>query len=119
MTVCNVAPRSVNLQGLCLVDGTNAWAVGDGGMILVTRDAGARWTAQGHTDKDLRAVHFADTERGWIAWPGRHDSADQGWGGTLVGKTRRHHAEPLRNLVLPVRSERMGCRRQRDDSLVV
>lgn len=67
MTMWNIAPRSVNLQGVCLVDEAHGWAVGDGGMILATRDGGSSWSPQGDTDKDLRAVSFVDTLRGWAA----------------------------------------------------
>src|SRR5579875_1433946 len=96
MTTCDIAPRSVNLQGICLVDNANGWAVGDGGMILATSDGGSRWVPQGHTDTDLRAVCFAGTERGWIAGRdgtilrtedgGRHwDTCDSGTSRNLYG----------------------------------
>ncbi len=58
MTTCGITPRSVNMQGACLVDAATAWAVGDGGMILATGDGGARWTPQGHTDEALAERGF-------------------------------------------------------------
>src|SRR4051812_916716 len=66
-TMSNIAARSVNLQGNCLVDDATGWAVGDGGLIVATHDGGERWLTQGESDKDLRAVCFVDGERGWVA----------------------------------------------------
>jgi photosystem II stability/assembly factor-like uncharacterized protein len=47
-------------------DGRRGWAVGDGGAILATPDAGAHWTRQdSHTLFNLYAVWFIDASTGW------------------------------------------------------
>ena len=47
-------------------DGRHGWAVGDGGAILATPDAGEHWTRQdSHTLFNLNAVWFTDASNGW------------------------------------------------------
>jgi len=47
-------------------DGTFAWAVGDGGKIFNTTDAGSTWREQpSGTTQDLRAVSFLGSDVGW------------------------------------------------------
>jgi photosystem II stability/assembly factor-like uncharacterized protein len=47
-------------------DGRHGWAVGDGGAILATTDAGATWTRQAsNTLFNLNAVWFTDADSGW------------------------------------------------------
>jgi photosystem II stability/assembly factor-like uncharacterized protein len=47
-------------------DGRRGWAVGDGGAILATPDAGEHWTRQdSHTLFNLNAVWFTDAGNGW------------------------------------------------------
>ncbi|MDQ3651242.1 MAG: YCF48-related protein [Acidobacteriota bacterium] len=47
-------------------DGTFAWAVGDGGKIFNTTDAGSTWREQpSGTTQDLRAVNFLGSDIGW------------------------------------------------------
>jgi photosystem II stability/assembly factor-like uncharacterized protein len=47
-------------------DRSTGWAVGDGGVILHTEDAGKTWSTQASRTKEgLRSVHFADRSAGW------------------------------------------------------
>jgi len=47
-------------------DGRHGWAVGDGGAILATTDAGTTWTRQAsNTLFNLNAVWFTDADSGW------------------------------------------------------
>jgi len=52
-------------------DGREGWAVGDGGMIVHTRDAGITWRAQtGPTTANLNGVFFADPDTGFAVGNG-------------------------------------------------
>jgi photosystem II stability/assembly factor-like uncharacterized protein len=54
------------LRALVGVDDQLAWAFGDGGTILTTRDAGATWTAvTSPVGSALRGASFADAGRGY------------------------------------------------------
>jgi photosystem II stability/assembly factor-like uncharacterized protein len=56
---------TTDLHGVYFVDARNGWAVGDGGMILVTHDGGTNWEPQkSGTNKALFGVHFADARTG-------------------------------------------------------
>lgn len=47
-------------------DGREGWAVGDGGAIVHTTDAGVTWRTQvGPTTSNLNGVWFADPDTGW------------------------------------------------------
>jgi photosystem II stability/assembly factor-like uncharacterized protein len=54
--------------------GRRGWAVGSGGLILSTSDAGDTWTRQTPTSATLRGVWFTGTDDGWAV----------GTGGTLL-----------------------------------
>jgi photosystem II stability/assembly factor-like uncharacterized protein len=56
-----------NLNGVFfLPDGRTGWAVGDGGRIVATTDAGATWNTQiGFTSNNLNAVWFTSASEGW------------------------------------------------------
>lgn len=58
----------VNLNGIAQPSANMAWAVGDKGTILHSKDAGATWTKQ--TAKgislSLHGVSFIDNKQGWI-----------------------------------------------------
>ena len=58
---------SVALHGVFfLSNGRDGWAVGDGGRVLSTSDAGATWTAQvSNTGFNLNAVWFTSALEGW------------------------------------------------------
>src|SRR5262245_34209085 len=52
-------------------DGREGWAVGDGGMIVHTIDAGVTWRAQtGPTTANLNGVFFADPDTGYAVGNG-------------------------------------------------
>ena len=54
--------------------GRLGWAVGDGGVVLSTMDAGATWTRQLSPAYNLRGVWFTSALEGWVA----------GYGGTVL-----------------------------------
>jgi photosystem II stability/assembly factor-like uncharacterized protein len=63
--------RGEVLYGVYMVDDATGWAVGTGGTILKTTDAGASWTAQpAGTSATLYGVHFVDAQRGWVVGSG-------------------------------------------------
>lgn len=52
-------------------DGHTGWAVGRGGLILRTKDEGRSWSeVRAGTRRDLFAIRFVDSSRGWIAGEG-------------------------------------------------
>lgn len=59
-------------------DGRNGWAVGSGGLILSTTDAGVTWTRQTPTNFTLNAVWFWGDDDGCVA----------GNGGTILKSKR-------------------------------
>ena len=64
----NPLPQGNNLYGLKFADVNTGWAVGLGGVVLKTTDAGSSWTHQDPgTTKDLYGVAFADASNGWVA----------------------------------------------------
>jgi photosystem II stability/assembly factor-like uncharacterized protein len=58
---------STNLFGVFFQsDGRRGWAVGAGGRIVATQDAGENWTLQtSNTTDDLHGVWFVTTSEGW------------------------------------------------------
>lgn len=54
-------------------DGQNVWAVGEGGLIYASTDAGRSWQRrelpgkQGEQPVDFLRVFFVDAQRGWVA----------------------------------------------------
>ncbi len=60
-----------NLVSLAALAGGHRWAVGAGGVILVSQNEGASWTPQtSGTTSDLRGVAFADATHGWAVGAG-------------------------------------------------
>ena len=60
------------LYSVCFVDASNGWAVGDGGVILVTANGGSSWdpqSTQGVTSS-LKGVFFIDASHGWVVGSG-------------------------------------------------
>jgi photosystem II stability/assembly factor-like uncharacterized protein len=54
------------LHGVDLVSPSEAWAVGEAGVILHTTDGGVTWVAQNSaTNQQLNAVRFLDPQHGW------------------------------------------------------
>ncbi|NMG74958.1 WD40/YVTN/BNR-like repeat-containing protein [Aromatoleum diolicum] len=60
-------PVSALLTAVHFVDDERGWAVGHGGVILVTSDGGANWQLQTTLDEKpvLLSVHFTDAQRGY------------------------------------------------------
>jgi photosystem II stability/assembly factor-like uncharacterized protein len=71
--------NNANLNGVFFnADGRNGWAVGDGGRIVHTSDAGESWTAQiSSTGFNLNGVWFTSATTGWAV----------GAGGTVINTT--------------------------------
>lgn len=65
--VRQTSSTGVNLNGVFFQqDGRNGWAVGDGGTVLHTPDAGSTWSRQtSNTSFNLNAVWFTDANTGW------------------------------------------------------
>jgi photosystem II stability/assembly factor-like uncharacterized protein len=56
-----------DLQGVFFdPPGRLGWAVGKGGVVLATGDAGATWTRRTPTTFDLNGVWFTSATRGWV-----------------------------------------------------
>jgi photosystem II stability/assembly factor-like uncharacterized protein len=61
-------PQGNALRDYAWVDDTHAWAVGDAGAVMATRDGGVTWSAQtSGTAVGLRRVTFIDRQVGWAA----------------------------------------------------
>lgn len=59
---------SADLRSVTCVNADIGWAVGSGGTVLHTSDAGRSWTAQDpHLASDLYAVRFVDANHGVVA----------------------------------------------------
>lgn len=55
------------LHGVHFVDERRGWAAGSKGALLATEDGGATWQVKRRpTDDNLRDLHFADADNGWI-----------------------------------------------------
>lgn len=61
-------PQGNGIFDYAFVDDTHGWAVGEGGSVLSTADAGVTWHAQvSGTGLDLGRVSFANSLVGWVA----------------------------------------------------
>jgi len=61
-------PQGNVIYDYVFVDDSHGWAVGDGGTLLATVDAGVTWNAQvSGTRQALGRVSFANTLVGWVA----------------------------------------------------
>ena len=70
-------------SALAFPDAGNLWAVGAGGLVLHSTDAGGTWAAQSTgTDADLWSVSFSDDRHGWAC-----GGPVAGAGGAIVGTT--------------------------------
>ena len=59
-----------DILGVTFSGSAELWAVGVGGTILHSTDAGATWSAQqSGTSADLLSVSFADAQHGWACGP--------------------------------------------------
>lgn len=60
-----------NLNDVAFVDGSNGWAVGDGGTIIHSSDGGGAWTPQSSgVTQTLNAVYFHSVDHGWAVGDG-------------------------------------------------
>ena len=61
-------------------DPTRGWIVGNGGTVLVTKDAGRLWESQDtNFNTHLNAVHFANSKEGWaVGFSGKVISTTDG-----------------------------------------
>jgi photosystem II stability/assembly factor-like uncharacterized protein len=77
--VAQTSNASENLNGVHFrPDGRNGWAVGSGGLILATTDAGVTWTRQTPSTFTLNSVWFWSDDDGCVA----------GNGGTILKSKR-------------------------------
>jgi photosystem II stability/assembly factor-like uncharacterized protein len=63
-------PANLTLTAVSFADERNGWAVGHGGVIVHTADAGETWTLQRSdtaVDQPLLTVYFRDAQHGWAA----------------------------------------------------
>lgn len=59
---------AADFRAVTCVNASIGWAVGAGGIVLHTTDAGATWSAQdSHLSNELFAVRFVDASRGVVA----------------------------------------------------
>ncbi len=69
------------LRSICFFDPDRGWAVGDGGTLLATQDAGIRWTQQTcGTNASLRDIRMLDLQRGIVVgqWHEPHTRLGRG-----------------------------------------
>jgi photosystem II stability/assembly factor-like uncharacterized protein len=76
-------PLRVQITGLFFTDDRTGWAVGHGGVILRSDDAGVNWILQRKsldTDQPLFSVYFANKDEGWAVglWSLMLHTADGG-----------------------------------------
>ncbi|MEP7341823.1 MAG: YCF48-related protein, partial [Acidobacteriota bacterium] len=76
------------LNAIFMVNASNGWVVGNGGVILTTTNGGAAWTLQtSGTAANLRDVHFVDASRGWAVGDGGVILTTGNGGGTWTPET--------------------------------
>jgi photosystem II stability/assembly factor-like uncharacterized protein len=70
--IVQTSTLSTNLNGVHFrPDGRRGWAVGAGGRIVATQDAGVTWTQQSsNTIEDLHGVWFVTSSEGWAVGNG-------------------------------------------------
>jgi photosystem II stability/assembly factor-like uncharacterized protein len=85
--------------GLAVAGPKDGWAVlfsaAEAGVVLHTDDRGDTWKHVWATDADLFHVHFADTERGWLAGSGGRLWATTDGGRRWVPQTNPAGSEPV------------------------
>lgn len=82
----------------CDAEGRLAWAVGGGGLVLSTTDAGATWTRRVPTTYDLRGVWFTSATEGWAVGNGGTVIHTLNGGATWTRVTSVASAEDLRDV---------------------
>jgi photosystem II stability/assembly factor-like uncharacterized protein len=81
-------PQGRTLNDVAFGDAQNAWAVGGGGTIMHSSDAGVTWQAQSTpTTEPLGSVDFVDATRGWAVGGANWDSdmSDDAFTGVILG----------------------------------
>jgi photosystem II stability/assembly factor-like uncharacterized protein len=67
------------VEAICAVSPSVAWAIGGAGYVLHTVDGGTTWSLEQPTTQDLNDVSFVDADTGWIVGSGgtvmRHGAA--------------------------------------------
>ena len=61
---------SASYNGICMVNNTTGWAVGDNGVIIKTTD-GLNWYQQTNPDTSNRSLYdvfFLNASEGWASW---------------------------------------------------
>ena len=83
-----------DLNDVTFAGPSDVWAVGSGGEILHSTDAGVTWSAQqSGTLADLASVSFADTQHGWACGPSAVVTTSDG--GSTWSSWHTGGAEPL------------------------
>lgn len=60
-------PWGHRLNDVMFMDMANGWTVGDGGVMLRTRDGGLTWSERFMPGADsLKSIGFVDAQRGWV-----------------------------------------------------
>ncbi len=68
------SPVRTNLRAVYFADDKTAFATGDGGTVIVSRDGGRKWKkVKVQSKATLRGVHFTDSKHGWICGDGDPD----------------------------------------------
>jgi photosystem II stability/assembly factor-like uncharacterized protein len=60
------AAAIAEVDAICAVSPSVAWAACDGGYVLHTADGGATWAVEQPTTQDLKDVSFVDADTGWV-----------------------------------------------------
>jgi photosystem II stability/assembly factor-like uncharacterized protein len=68
-------PVKTDLRSVYFADDKTAFATGDDGTVLVSRDGGKKWEKiEVQSEATLRGVHFTDAKHGWICGDGDPDA---------------------------------------------
>ena len=86
VTVFGTGPENAldaSLRGVCFVDASEGWAVGEEGLVLHTIDGGQTWEKQATATKGtLESVVFTNPYEGWIV--GHDDKLPQDASGVVL-----------------------------------
>lgn len=69
----NAPQASSRYDDVWFVNPTTGWAVNSNGDILATKDGGASWQRQLHSNDYLRCVSFANESTGWVGTLGQRN----------------------------------------------
>lgn len=93
----NPLPQSNTIYDICFVDSHTGWAVGAGGMIMKTTDAGSNWHVLDIIEPiDYFSICFIDAQKGWICGDSgivlRTNDGGASWNRAFVGELFRLNA---------------------------